>query len=389
MTIGQTPAAPCYTAHMQATAIVSGDFVRTGGMDVANYALAQRMAERGMSTHVVAHRVADDLANTTGVVWHRVPKPLNSYLCGSPFLDLAGQRVARLIGRSAGRTVVNGGNCQVHDVNWVHYVHAAFEPQPQGSPLRRAKAVLERSLNLVRERTAVRGARLVIANSERTRHDLERLGVDGSRIRTVYYGIDPSRFAPADEQQRAESGTALGLAGRLKVVFVGGLGDRRKGFDTLYAAWRQLCARSTWDCDLIVIGQGADLNRWRARAKSDGIEDRIRFLGFRSDVPAILAACDALVAPTRYEAYGLGVHEALCCGLPAIVSADAGVAERFPAELTELLLQDPNSAEELLQRLDHWRGNAERLRASTIQLAATLRRRTWATMADEIISLIA
>ncbi|MDK2408772.1 glycosyltransferase [Aphanizomenon sp. PH219] len=54
----------------------------------------------------------------------------------------------------------------------------------------------------------------------------------------------------------------------------------------------------------------------------------INFLGFRADVPNLLRAADCLVAPTRYEAYDLGVHEALCCGLPAIVSADAGVDER-------------------------------------------------------------
>ena len=52
-----------------------------------------------------------------------------------------------------------------------------------------------------------------------------------------------------------------------------------------------------------------------------------------ADVPNLLRAADCLVAPTRYEAYGLGVHEALCCGLPGIVSADAGVAERYSPEL--------------------------------------------------------
>jgi glycosyltransferase involved in cell wall biosynthesis len=65
--------------------------------------------------------------------------------------------------------------------------------------------------------------------------------------------------------------------------------------------------------------------------------DRVRFLGFRTDVPEIPSALDGLVHP-RYEAAGLSVHEALCRGLPAIVTACAGVAERYPADLRHCLL---------------------------------------------------
>jgi len=106
------------------------------------------------------------------------------------------------------------------------------------------------------------------------------------------------------------------------------------------------------------------------------------------DVPDILAACDALAAPTRYEPYGLGVHEALCCGLPSIVSADSGVAERFTPELSGLLLHDPDSPAELVERLDRWRGQRDAFQAATLALSATLRRRTWDVMADEILALL-
>ena len=112
---------------------------------------------------------------------------------------------------------------------------------------------------------------------------------------------------------------SLGLADRPWVGFVGQLGNRVKGFDTLYAAWRQLCQRPEWDANLLVVGSGAELPAWQARATADGLAERIAFLGFRSNVSAALAACDAVAHPTRYDAYGLGVHEALCRGLPAIV----------------------------------------------------------------------
>lgn len=374
---------------MNGLVMISGDFVRTGGMDMPNFAVAQHLADRGVSVELVAHRVADELAKHSNVRWRKVPKPLRSYFLGAPLLDRIGRQAARRALRAGARVIVNGGNCQVGDVNWVHYVHAAYEPSISGSRLRQAKQRLTRRIALAEERSALQSARLIIVNSERTRRDLTaRLGIDDARIRTVYYGIDAHRFVPPAEEHRQELRARFAWRDRLQIAFIGALGDRRKGFDTLFGAWANLCKSSAWDCDLVVVGQGAELSAWEQRARIGGMSERIRFLGFRKDVPDILAACDALVAPTRYEAFGLGVQEALCSGLPALVSADAGVAERYPSELSELLLDDPSSVSALQRKLENWRANHERLRTTTRELSAHLRQRTWQTMAQEIYSLL-
>lgn len=375
---------------MQVVGLVSGDFVRTGGMDMPNFALAKRCAERQIEARLVAYRVADELLAQRGVAWQRVAKPFNSYLAGSPLLDLTGRRMARLVARQQGRVVVNGGNCQFNDVNWVHYVHAAYCPTHTSlRPLRRAKGAVARLLSLRHERAALATAKLVIANSKRTKqHLVELLNVEAERIRVVYYGIDPERFRPPTGTERELARSRLGLGASRQVAFVGALGDQRKGFDTLYAAWQTLCRDASWDCDLLVVGHGADLGRWQTRAQADGLAERIRFLGFRRDVPDILRACDALVAPTRYEAFGLGVQEALCSGLPALVSAQAGVAELYPEGLSELLLTNPESETELVGRLRSWRRESSRLALATQALSDLLRLRTWDVMADEIIALL-
>ena len=56
--------------------IVTGDFVPTGGMDRANYALADYIARQGNNLHLVAHRVAPELIDRSNVTFDRVPKPL-------------------------------------------------------------------------------------------------------------------------------------------------------------------------------------------------------------------------------------------------------------------------------------------------------------------------
>jgi glycosyltransferase involved in cell wall biosynthesis len=90
------------------------------------------------------------------------------------------------------------------------------------------------------------------------------------------------------------------------------------------------------------------------------------------------------VSPTRYEAYGLGVQEALCCGLPALVSRAAGVAERYPDALRELLLESPDDVEGLAEALLRWRGRRQHWAPELERFSRALRARTWDDMAAEI-----
>jgi glycosyltransferase involved in cell wall biosynthesis len=169
---------------------------------------------------------------------------------------------------------------------------------------------------------------------------------------------------------------------------VGALGDRRKAFDSVFTAWTSLCRRADWDADLLVVGSGRELSAWRARAREAGLEDRVRFTGFRRDMPTVFAAIDVLVHPARYEAYGLGVHESLCRGVPALVSAGSGVAERYPRELADLLIADADNPGELAERLRMWRGQTERYRELVRPVAESLRARTWDHMAADVAGFV-
>jgi glycosyltransferase involved in cell wall biosynthesis len=368
--------------------LVSGDFTPLGGMDYANHALAKYVGARSdAEVHLVTHRAWDDLAALPAVTVHRVWRPLNSHLAGMPLLARAGRRWARRLRFRQARVIVNGGNCAGDDVTWVHYVHAAYRLRSAANRLYRLKTWATHHYHLASENQTLRRARLVLCNSRRTCRDVvERVGVAADRARVVYYGVDPVRFGPVTPAEREEARAALGWKyDRPVATFVGALGDRRKGFDTLFAAWKILCANARWDCDLAVVGSGAEANAWQGRARENGLAKRTRFLGFRRDVPRILAASDVVVHPARYEAYGLGVHEALCRGVPALVSADAGVAERYPAELQSLLIPNADDPTDLADRLRFWRENLERFQAELIPFSDALRGHTWDDMARRIV----
>ncbi len=368
--------------------LVADDFVRTGGMDMANYALASYLAEAGVEVHLVAYSASEALRQRPNVRFHQVREIVNSHFLSSPLLEAAGRRHARRIARRGGRVLVNGANCHWSDLNWVHYLHALYRPQVENSMVRRIKCKYSHSLLMSSERRALAMARIVIANSEGTRSEIiSRLGVPAGRVHTVYYGIDPDLFRPHFAVERAAAKKSLGLDDSPAVMFIGAMSDRRKGFDTVYAAWARLCTRPSWRGQLVVVGVGSEVAVWQRRAMADGLAGRVRFLGFRSDVPEILAAADALVAPTRYEAYGLAVHEALCCGVPAFVTKAAGVAEQYPRELHQMLLEDPNDPEELVAALTRWADDCDGWRSKVTSFAELLRKRTWRHMAADILKL--
>ena len=297
--------------------IVAGDLTPLGGMDAANHALARYLASRD-EVHVVTHRAWPDLAAFPNVTVHRVWRPLNRHLLGSPLLSRTGQRVWRRLRSSSARAIVNGGNCRIAGVNWVHYLHAAHPLSSAGSFSRRAKVALTHRRDLTAERAALRAAQVVICNSRRTRDDvIERIGVDPSPPARHLLRRRSGPFFSGERRGAGGGQGGAGAAGRPAARRVRRRARRspegvRHGVQRVARAVPVPGVGRRFDRG----GPGGELPAWRRRAREAGVGDRIRFAGFRTDVPQILAALDALVHPARYEAYGLSVREALCRGVP-------------------------------------------------------------------------
>ncbi len=308
-------------------------------------------------------------------------------------MDFTGRRIARrVVSRwPNARVLVNGDSCLWPGVNWVHYVHHAWKQGPPEGPLWfRTKERLSTWLTHKRERSAARVGRLFITNSNRTSRDLiELLGVDVRLVHTVYLGAE-SEWGPVTREEKAARRKSLNIPeGRPVAVFIGSIGhDRRKGLDVLLEAWRRLCADPQWDVDLLVAGSGSALGMCREQVSQWKLDQRIRLLGFSDQVRDLLAAADLLVSPVRYEAYGLNVQEAICRGVPAIVSSAAGVAEKYGPEFAPLLLPDPEDVDDLVARLRQWRSNMPAWAARFEELGDTLRRYGWQDMARRMVCMV-
>ncbi len=371
--------------------IVAGGFHREGGMDKANAALAWHLATGGATVDLVGHSFEDELAGHHAVTTHLVPRPHGSFLLGERRLDLEGSAVARSVLREdpRARVVVNGGNCAWPGINWVHYVHHAWHP-PGGLGIEGIRNRISGRHFRRTELRALRKAVLILANSERTRRDLIELpGIVPARVETLYLGNDPSWSVPtvADRQAaRREFGIP---DNRRAVIFVGALStDGRKGFDTLWEAWRRLSEDPDWDAELLVAGGGRTIDAWKERSAQAGLGERIRFLGFIRNVDELLAAADLLVSPVRYEPYGLNVQEAICRGVPSIVSAAAGAAEKYPEWARQLLLSNPDDACELAEVIRAWSVEMPSWGSKFEALGAEFREYTWDAMAAELVRIV-
>jgi glycosyltransferase involved in cell wall biosynthesis len=370
--------------------IVCGGFHQHGGMDRANLALAEYLRSAGHEVFLLGHDFDEE--RTSGFTRREVPRFFGSTALGERGLWQIGKRQAERLVQEypRARVVVNGGNCSFGDINWVHYVHNGYPALYGDAPAWiRWKDQFLRSMYRRREARALRSARLVIANSQTAaRQVITKVGVPASRVRVVYLGCSPdSRPPTARERTAVREWLNIQPTDRV-VAFVGALTwDENKGLETLWRAWEKMSRTFSGNCVLVVAGGGGKLERWRARIAASGIAGSVRVLGFTEHVNDVLAAADVLVSPSRYETFGLNVQEAICRGVPAIVTASAGIAELYPEEMRPLLLPNCDNSDALATLIASCLDDLESWKERTRAFADQLRRYTWADMAKRIVEL--
>lgn len=158
----------------------------------------------------------------------------------------------------------------------------------------------------------------VIANSRRVAERITgALPEVADRVHVVVNGMAPVH-PPAPAPLRRELGIPDDV---VLAVAVGGM-ERNKGFDLLIDAVAGLP-----HVHAVLAGGGTEAQRasLEVQAMAFGVDDRVHFLGRRSDVPAVVAACDLFVLPSRAEGFSVALLEAMAEGKP-IVAADVGGA---------------------------------------------------------------
>ncbi len=157
-------------------------------------------------------------------------------------------------------------------------------------------------------------ARYLILESEFTRETFLARGFPESKLVLLPRGVDTARFRPPDRPRPSRP---------FRVVFFGPIGVR-KGARHLLDAWSKLKLR---DAELVMLGSiQADLRGVAERFSS--ADPTIRLVGFVKDYLRFYHDASVFVLPSLSEGSAKTTYEAMACGLPVIVTPNAGSVAR-------------------------------------------------------------
>lgn len=137
----------------------------------------------------------------------------------------------------------------------------------------------------------------------------------GSPYRVIPNAIEVPNYR-YDPQMSRQVRQELGLGNGLVVGHVGNA-NPAKNHPFLLEIFAALHQKRP-DARLILVGGGTE--RFRAKARSLGVEDAVLFAGVRKDVPRMLQAMDVFVFPSLYEGLPVALLEAQAAGLPCVIS---------------------------------------------------------------------
>ena len=166
------------------------------------------------------------------------------------------------------------------------------------------------------------------------------VGAPQRKVARLFNGVDLTRFRPAaGPEERSRLRARLGVAPDRRCVFYVGQFTDLKGVDDILAIQDEVLRRND-DVAFIWIGDGPLAQEVERQASA-----RVRYLGLRNDVEALLPAADLILAPSRWhEAFCLTVAEAAAAGVPAVATRVGGIPEVVLAGQTGLLIEPGDRA---------------------------------------------
>lgn len=202
---------------------------------------------------------------------------------------------------------------------------------------------------------------------------IEYFGVSRLSTKILYNSINDDYFNAKSDRLKFEK--ELGAADNPKIILFVGRLLKRKGIDIAFDAILPLF--SQLNIHLVLIGSEDNtdkvykdehfvLPRIRNIIKTNSLDSRVHFLGFRNDIARIMASSDILIHPARIEGFGLVLAEALAVGLPIVATNVGGIPEVL--HKTESVLVQSENTEKLstaIKMVINW---SPEKRFKTIQL---------------------
>lgn len=188
----------------------------------------------------------------------------------------------------------------------------------------------------------------VITISRGIREVLIKSGVRSDKISVVPSAVDTERYRPARdltwfrrEFELPESAVSIGVIAQL---------IERKGHQVLFEAAPPILKRHP-NVKFLVFGKGRLAEPLARQCAHLGIEEAVRFYGFREDMERIIPCLDLIVHPALLEGLGVALLEAAACGVPIVATRVGGIPEIVQEGINGILVS-PNNSGEIIQAVE-------------------------------------
>lgn len=200
----------------------------------------------------------------------------------------------------------------------LHSVHGSYAPVASG-----LVAHVKRRVRHAAERVVAHWCERIVTVSHSIARDIQHdMGLPADRIQTIHNGIALAAVVPPSKNP---AGVHFISVGRLVAV---------KNHAMMLRAFAQLNDRA----ELTLVGDGPERRALERLAQELGIAARVRFLGFRQDIPLLLSQADVFLVSSHYEGISIAVLEAMRASLAVVATTVGGVPETVIDGKTGLLV---------------------------------------------------
>ena len=167
------------------------------------------------------------------------------------------------------------------------------------------------------------GIKKILCVSNRIKHNISKDLKNPERDTAVYSGVKLDKFHFREEKFFHK---LLNLSPEIKLVGnTSAIADQKDYFSFVRVA-KKVC-ESREDVRFLIIGQGPLESRIKAFVKEEGLEEKVLFTGFLSNLPEVLFNLDVFLITSKTEGLGTSILDAFACKIPVVATDAGGIGE--------------------------------------------------------------
>ena len=178
----------------------------------------------------------------------------------------------------------------------------------------------------------------IIAISDKIKRELiEDYAIPENKIAVIYDGIELHRF-------KQKIPAIIDVTPRHYVAAVISRLDENKGLECFIHAIAEITKKIT-PIHFIIVGTGSIETKLKELSKKLKVSNNVRFMGFRTDIPEILAEVDITIVPSPEEGMSMSALESMASGVPVVVTTGCGLVDIIVNNTSGSIVEPDNSHE--------------------------------------------